>query len=400
MYKDKQQKRGEFVQIKWENIFFSATIVILLIAIFQQGNMLINNIRRSTTVFQNETTIEQKNEQQQEKNKNLEQSQTSKQEKYTTLENNFFKIVLKKGIAIMETVYKTDGDENNSLLASLFTMATKIDIKDPKTILNSEIPMLESYEPDDVEITKKDQKTINEELTQKSMNDVEIVNSNASRSSSKRLDNKEPLVLIYHTHATESYTSTDKNSIKYVSPWRTLDNSKNMTRVGEEIKKVLEEEYGIKVIHDTTPHDYPDYNVSYSRSLQTVKKILKKNPSIKYVFDVHRDGLPETEKNRNTSIAAFGEQEAAKVMMVVGKDNFNADKNLSFAQKIEKKLNEDYPGITRSMVSRENRKYNQFVSDYAALIEVGSNLNTLEEALQSAQPIAHAIGEVIMKLEQ
>lgn len=399
MYKDKQQKRGEPVQGKWKNILFSVTIVILLIAIFQQGNMLINNIRKSTMVFQNETTIEQKSEQK-EKNENLEQSQTSKAEEHTILDNNFFKIVLKKGIAIMETAYKMNGDENTSLLTSLFTMTTKIDMKDPKTILNSEIPMLESYEPDDVEITKKDQKAMNEELTQKTMNDVEVANSNASRSSTQRLDNKEPLVLIYHTHTTESYTSTAENSIKYVSPWRTLDNSKNITRVGEELKKVLEGEYGIKVIHDTTLHDYPDYDVSYSRSLQTVEKILKENPSIKYVFDVHRDGLPETEKNRNASVAAFGEQEAAKVMMVIGKDNFNADKNLSFAQKIKGKLNEDYSGITRSIVARENRKYNQFVSDYAALIEVGSNLNTLEEALQSAQPIAHAIGEVIMELEQ
>lgn len=399
MYKDKQQKRGEPVQSKWKNALFSVIIVILLIAIFQQGNILINNIKKSTTVFQNKTTIEQKSEQQ-EKNENLEQSQTSKQEKHTILDNNFFKIVLKKGIAIMEAVYKTNEDENNSLLASLFTMTTKIDIKDPKTILSSEIPMLESYESDDVEITKKDQKAMNEELTQKAMNDIEVANSNVSRSSTQRLDSKEPLVLIYHTHATESYTSTDKNSIKYVSPWRTLDNSKNITRVGEEIKKVLEEEYGIKVIHDTTPHDYPDYDVSYSRSLQTVEKILKENPSIKYVFDVHRDGLSETEKNRNASVAVFGEQKAAKVMMVVGKDNFNANKNLDFAQKIKGKLNEDYSEITRSIVTRKNRKYNQFVSDYAALIEVGSNLNTLEEALQSAQPIGHAIGEVIMELEQ
>ncbi|RBP45481.1 stage II sporulation protein P [Garciella nitratireducens] len=391
------------MQTKWKNMIFSITVVVLLIAIIQQGNILMNNIRKSTTVFENETISETTTEQKVEKsgkNKKLQQSKTLKEKENSVLNNDFLKIILKKGITMMETAYKMNGDESDGLLSSLFIMSTNINIKDPKTILSSQIPMLDSYESDDVKISKKEQKALHKELTQKPMNDVEVANVNPSRSSTKRLDNKEPLVLIYHTHATESYTSTDEDPIEYVSPWRTLDNSKNMVRIGEEIKKVLEEEYGIKVIHDTTLHDYPNYDVSYSRSLQTVEKILKENPSIKYVFDVHRDGLAESKENRNVSVAVFGKQQSAKVMMVVGKDNFNADKNLNFTKKIEEKMNENYPGITKSLIARKNRKYNQFVSDYATLIEVGSNLNTLKEALEASQPIGHAIGEVILELEQ
>ena len=36
-------------------------------------------------------------------------------------------------------------------------------------------------------------------------------------------------------------------------------------------------------------------------------------------------------------------------------------------------------------------KYNQFLSDYSALIEVGSNLNTMEEAKETARIIRRNI---------
>ena|SRR5690554_5005805 len=166
-----------------------------------------------------------------------------------------------------------------------------------------------------------------------------------------------------------------------------------------EVKKILEEDFGINVIHDTTLHDYPDYSVSYTRSLKTAERILKENPSIKYVFDLHRDGLTETPKNRELYLTVFGEQKTAKVSMVVGNDNFNSEQNKKFAQKIQSKLNQNYPGIGRSIIDRNNRKYNQFVSDYAALIEVGSNLNTLEEAIEATKPIGKVLGEVILEEE-
>lgn len=388
------------MQNQWKNIFFCVVVFVLVVAIFRQGSMLINNMRNSTTVFQNEQNIEQTANNKEEQVTEDTENPKEKKSEQTLLNNDFLKNIIKKGIPMVETAYKNNGDEGKGLLASIFSMTTNIDMKDPKTILNAQIPMLDAYEDDDVEITKQEQKQMHEELAQKPMNDEQIIASNASRSNMKRVDNEEPLVLIYHTHATESYTSSSKNQIEYVSPWRTLDTTKNMARVGKKIKDILEQEYGIKVIHNTTLHDYPDYNVSYSRSLKTVEKILKENPSIKYVFDIHRDGLTKTKENREVYLTAFEEQQAAKTMLVVGKDNFNADANIKFAEKIKTKLNESSPNIIKSIVSRDNRKYNQFVSDYASLIEVGSNLNTLEEALNTAKPIGHALGEVITELEQ
>ena len=45
------------------------------------------------------------------------------------------------------------------------------------------------------------------------------------------------------------------------------------------------------MIHDKTLYDYPSYNAAYQRSLEGVTAILKENPSIVLLLDVHRDAL-------------------------------------------------------------------------------------------------------------
>lgn len=383
--------------IKWKNIFFWVLIICLLIAILQQGNMLINNIKKTASAFQKEQIIEIEEKKEESEITKINNENKEKKDVFT---NDFLKIIMKKTIPMMELGYKINGEDNSNILLSIFSLTTKINLKDPKTLLSAQIPMLESYEPDDVNITLEDQKAIYDDLSQKPMNDEEIITNNNATETNSNLNKEDPLVLIYHTHTTESYTSSSQTKIDYISPWRTLEESKNMTRIGKEVKSILENQYGIKVIHDTTVHDYPDYSVSYTRSLQTIEKVLKDNPTIKYVFDLHRDGLKNTKKNRDNYVTVFGEQELAKVMMVVGNDNFNSDQNMSFAQRIQNKLDDKYPGITKDLLNRDNRKYNQFVSDYAALIEVGSNLNTLEEAVEASKPIANVIGEIITELEE
>ncbi len=64
----------------------------------------------------------------------------------------------------------------------------------------------------------------------------------------------------------------------------------NVVAVGDEICRVLEEN-GIKTVHDTTYHDYPSYQGSYTRALSTIETQLKNNPTIEIVLDVHRDAF-------------------------------------------------------------------------------------------------------------
>ena len=46
----------------------------------------------------------------------------------------------------------------------------------------------------------------------------------------------------------------------------------NMIRVGEAMTRILEEA-GIAVLHDTTLHDYPSYNGSYDKALESIEAI-------------------------------------------------------------------------------------------------------------------------------
>lgn len=99
-----------------------------------------------------------------------------------------------------------------------------------------------------------------------------------------------PRILIVHTHATESYTMEAGWEYSASSDYRTLDPAFNMIRVGEAMTRILEEA-GIAVLHDTTLHDYPSYNGSYDKTLESIEGYLAQYPSIQMVIDVHRDAV-------------------------------------------------------------------------------------------------------------
>lgn len=225
-------------------------------------------------------------------------------------------------------------------------------------------------------------------------NEDEMVVSNKKMNDDKSvkiINEGKPLVLIYHTHATESFK--DKTS---VGTYRSTDNSENMISVGNEMVEVLEKEYGIMCIHDTSKHDYPSYNDAYDNSLESAQKILKENPSIKYIFDIHRDGLPSSNNNEkyNTKV---GSKPAARIMTVVGLNYKNSNKNVAFANRVEKKLDKNYPQINIGVMKREPYKYNQWLRPNSLLFEIGSNLNDLSEAKYSAKLLGRVIGEMIVE---
>ena len=66
-----------------------------------------------------------------------------------------------------------------------------------------------------------------------------------------------PTVLILHSHATESFEK--EPGYEETSPYRTLDTNYNMVSIGSRVAEILEAG-GIRVIHDKTLYDYPNYN--------------------------------------------------------------------------------------------------------------------------------------------
>ena len=98
------------------------------------------------------------------------------------------------------------------------------------------------------------------------------------------LSKENDYILMYHTHATESYL-IDSEDVYHNS-----DTSKNVVKIGDTISKVLEAN-GHQVDHVQTLHDLPSYNKSYTRSLNTINNKKNTNNNLKVFFDIHRDGV-------------------------------------------------------------------------------------------------------------
>lgn len=121
-------------------------------------------------------------------------------------------------------------------------------------------------------------------------------------------------IVLFHTHSCESYTSSDSFPYTPTGTFRTIDLNFSVTRVGTELENQLKQ-YNHNVIHNTSYHDYPAYNGSYTRSLATVENILKTTPS-DIVMDVHRDAIGS--KSDYAPIVKIGENDvAAQIMFVI-----------------------------------------------------------------------------------
>ena len=199
-------------------------------------------------------------------------------------------------------------------------------------------------------------------------------------------------VLILHTHGCESYTPTAENNYRPSADFRTTDKNFNVVRVGNEIQKQLES-FGIEVIHDTTLCDEPDFNSSYNKSLTIAKKYVAEDPGIKVILDVHRDSIAG---EKGEQIKTVGPDGASQLMFVVGTDLSGLDhplwrQNLSFALNLQRRLVDKYPTLMRPINLRSNR-FNQHVTTGSIIVEVGSDGNTLEEALKAAEIFGKELG--------
>ena len=211
----------------------------------------------------------------------------------------------------------------------------------------------------------------------------------------KAADGK-PQVLIFHTHATESYELEDLGYYIKGSSARTTDEKYNMLRVGDEIVKQLEEA-GIGVIHDRQLYDHPSYNGAYNRSAETIKKYLKKYPSISVVLDIHRDAIGNDVRVKPTAV--INGKKAAQIMIISGVDdgtmNFpNWRENLKFASALQTRMEKDYAGLTRAVMVC-HRRYNMYLSNNSLLIEMGGHANTLDEAIYSGEMLGKSLVKVI-----
>lgn len=216
-------------------------------------------------------------------------------------------------------------------------------------------------------------------------------------------DKSEPVVLIYHTHTTESYLLSDNGVFYSEYKTRSTDPKLNMVRVGDEICRVLEEN-GIGFIHDTNIYD-ESYEGAYSRSRVKTEEYLKKYPSVQIAIDVHRDAIYYSDTQRAKPTAEIDGRKAAQLMIISGAeegyitDYENWENNLRFSLCFQQTAEELYPGIMKPLYFCP-RKYNMDLLPSSFLLEVGTDANTLEEAVYSGYLTGKILTEIIKEYEK
>lgn len=206
--------------------------------------------------------------------------------------------------------------------------------------------------------------------------------------------NDEPQVLIIHTHASESFMEIDSTYYTDTFTSRSTDNEKNMVKIGAIVAEKLNAA-GIVTLHDTTLHDYPQYNGSYTRSAKTINSYLKKYPSIKVVLDLHRDAISQG-SDKVKLVTEIGGKKAAQVMLVMGSQsgsvtNFpNWQENLKLALKLQQTMEKTYPTLARPL-SLMSKNYNQSLTTGSLLIEFGTDANSLAEVHYSAELVGDCL---------
>ena len=206
---------------------------------------------------------------------------------------------------------------------------------------------------------------------------------------------EEPQILIMHTHTTESYEIKEKDYFDNEYTSRSDDPRNGVVAVGAAIAEELSAA-GISVIHDGTIHD-DQYSGAYSRSLETVEKILSEYPTIKIVLDIHRDAI-EDSGSRVSAVTEINGQKAAQVMIISAADDGTYDipeylENFHFACAFQQAIESSYPTLTRPVLFQYCH-YNQHVTTGSLLIEIGSHGNTIDQAVYSG----HLVGKSLAKM--
>lgn len=200
----------------------------------------------------------------------------------------------------------------------------------------------------------------------------------------------EPQILIYHTHSQESFSNSEAGK-----------EEDTIVGAGEILASYLEE-YGFRVLHHKGKYDVKNRDYAYSEAMPEIEKILKANPSIQVVLDLHRDAVAEDTK----LVTEIQGKQVAKVMFFNGLScsaqqgdisylkNPYLQENLAFSFQMKLACDEYYPGFARSIYLRAYR-YNMHLCPKTLLVELGAQTNTVEEIQGALEPLAHVLSLVL-----
>ncbi len=207
--------------------------------------------------------------------------------------------------------------------------------------------------------------------------------------------NDQPQILIYHTHSQEEFIDSVPG-----------DASTTIVGVGDYLTKILKENYGYNVLHVTDTFDIVDgkldRNQAYTYAQERISQVLEENPSIEVIIDLHRDGVADNQR----LVTEVDGKQTAKVMFFNGLSrtkqngeisylpNPYIQDNLAFSLQMMLACEKYYPDFARTIYLRGYR-YNLHLRPKTLLVECGAQTNTVEEEMNSMEPLADVLNKVL-----
>ena len=206
-----------------------------------------------------------------------------------------------------------------------------------------------------------------------------------------------PKILIYHTHSQEMFADSVPG-----------DPSTSIVGIGDYLMDLLNQTYHIETMHHTGVYDLIngelDRSKAYDLAKPEIAEILKSNPSIEVVIDLHRDGVGEG----THLVTEINGKPTAQIMFFNGlsktRSNGEIDylanpyiqDNLAFSLQMQVAASEKYPDFARRIYLRGYR-YNLHLMPKSLLIEAGAQTNTVQEMKNAMDILAELLDQVLVK---
>lgn len=195
---------------------------------------------------------------------------------------------------------------------------------------------------------------------------------------------EEPVVLILHTHTSETYADADKSD-----PMHPI--TRSVLTVGERIAYKLSSR-GVPAVHCTVIHD-GDGEDPYASAADTIATMLKIYPSVKYVIDLHRAEELDGDGKPVRSVSAI---DSAQIRVTVSIGGARTGETLALALCLRRELNSDGRKLSMPVVLTDS-KYNAHMSRYYLKVDVGTQANSTDESVKAGEAFAEALAEILKK---
>jgi stage II sporulation protein P len=308
-----------------------------------------------------------------------------------------------------------DSSQAPVLTQYLFKLSTNINLDDPRSLLGRELP---AYSLFDTEIAVAGEGTDYTNMPIESAPPLEIlqaekeaalqntdeIEGNGDGGQAKTPSNTtgdRDVVYVYFSHNRESFLPYLQG---VTNPNHAYHSQVNVTNIGDKLKEELEKG-GIGTVVDKTDIEakLKEKGLSFARSYQESRTVVEaavtQNRDLTYLIDIHRD----SRRKKDTTIEINGKT-YAKLAFVIGGEHAKHEKNLAFANELQKRFDSSYKGLSRGVFTKKgsgtNGKFNQDLSEKAILVEFGGVDNTVEELYNSAEILAEVISDYYWQAER